>query len=52
MEVIDHYRQEYIPLIVPATLMNHCVRKYNQPYLKEQVYLNPHPMELQLRNHV
>jgi uncharacterized protein YbgA (DUF1722 family)/uncharacterized protein YbbK (DUF523 family) len=52
LEVIGHYRQEYIPLIVPATLMNHYVRKYNQPYLKEQVYLSPHPMELQLRNHV
>ncbi len=50
--LIDHYRQEYLPLIVPLTLMNHYVRKYNQPYLKEQVYLNPHPMELQLRNHV
>ncbi len=52
LEMIDHYRQEYIPLIVPATLMNHYVGKYNQPYLKEQVYLSPHPMELQLRNHV
>jgi uncharacterized protein YbgA (DUF1722 family)/uncharacterized protein YbbK (DUF523 family) len=52
LEVIDHYRQEYIPLIVPITLINHYVRKYDQPYLKEQVYLNPHPLELQLRNHV
>jgi uncharacterized protein YbgA (DUF1722 family)/uncharacterized protein YbbK (DUF523 family) len=52
LEVIDHYRQEYIPLIVPTTLMNHYVRKYGQPYLKQQVYLNPHPLELQLRNHV
>ena len=52
LEVIDRYRQEYIPLIVPITLMNHYVRKYQQPYLKEQVYLSPHPMELQLRNHV
>ena len=52
LEVIDHYRQEYFPLIVPTTLMSHYVRKYNQPYLKEQVYLSPHPMELQLRNHV
>jgi uncharacterized protein YbgA (DUF1722 family)/uncharacterized protein YbbK (DUF523 family) len=50
--VIDHYRQEYIPLIVPMTLINHYVRKYDQPYLKQQVYLNPHPLELQLRNHV
>ena len=52
LEVIDHYRQEYIPLIVPITLINHYVRKYDQPYLKQQVYLNPHPSELQLRNHV
>jgi uncharacterized protein YbgA (DUF1722 family)/uncharacterized protein YbbK (DUF523 family) len=52
IEVIDSYRQEYIPLVVPVTLIGHYVRKYNQPYLKEQVYLNPHPMELQLRNHV
>jgi uncharacterized protein YbgA (DUF1722 family)/uncharacterized protein YbbK (DUF523 family) len=52
LEVIENYRQEVIPLIVPITLINHYVRKYNQPYLKQQVYLNPHPLELQLRNHV
>lgn len=52
LEVIDHYRQEYIPLIVPITLIQHYVRKYDQPYLRQQVYLNPHPLELQLRNHV
>ncbi len=52
LEVIENYRQEYIPLIVPITLLRHYVRKYNQPYLKQQVYLHPHPLELQLRNHV
>ena len=52
LEVIDHYRREYIPLIVPITLIRHYVRKFDQPYLKEQFYLNPHPLELQLRNHV
>jgi uncharacterized protein YbgA (DUF1722 family) len=52
LEVIDNYKQEYIPLIVPITLIQHYVRKYDQPYLKQQVYLNPHPLELQLRNHV
>ena len=50
IEIIDRYRQEYVPLIVPITLMNHYVRKYDQPYLKEQYYLNPHPVELRLRN--
>ena len=52
LDVIDEYRQGLIPLIVPVTLMNHYVRKYDEAYLKEQVYLNPHPLELQLRNHV
>jgi uncharacterized protein YbgA (DUF1722 family)/uncharacterized protein YbbK (DUF523 family) len=52
LDVIDEYRQGLIPLIVPLTLMNHYARKYRESYLKEQVYLNPHPLELQLRNHV
>ena len=52
LEIIDNYRQGYVPLVVPVTLINHYVRKYNQPYLQEQFYLQPHPVELQLRNHV
>ena len=52
LEIIENYRREYIPLIVPVTLIKHFVSKYNEPYLKEQVYLNPHPLGLQLRNHV
>jgi len=52
LDIIDHYRREQIPLIVPITLMKHYVRKYDEPYLKEQTYLIPHPAELQLRNHV
>lgn len=51
-EIIDHYRQGIVPLIVPLTLLNHYVRKYQEPYLLQQFYLNPHPLELQLRNHV
>ena len=51
LEVIENYAQGLVPLIVPITLMNHYVRKYHQPYLKDQYYLNPHPLELQLRNH-
>jgi uncharacterized protein YbgA (DUF1722 family)/uncharacterized protein YbbK (DUF523 family) len=52
VELIGNYRNGLIPLIVPVTIINHYVRKYDQPYLKEQHYLNPHPLELQLRNHV
>jgi uncharacterized protein YbgA (DUF1722 family)/uncharacterized protein YbbK (DUF523 family) len=52
LEIIERYRKEYVPLVVPITLMKHYVRKYDQPYLKVQQYLNPHPAELKLRNHV
>jgi uncharacterized protein YbgA (DUF1722 family)/uncharacterized protein YbbK (DUF523 family) len=51
LEIIEQYRQSHLPLIVPVTLLNHYVRKYDPPYLKEQYYLKPHPIELQLRNH-
>lgn len=49
--LIERYHQELVPLIVPVTLINHYVRKYQQPYLQQQVYLKPHPIELKLRNH-
>ena len=52
LEIIDEYRKGYVPLIVPVTLLNHYVRKYDQYYLKDQYYLHPHPIELKLRNHV
>ncbi len=49
--IIQEFQSGHLPLIVPITLINHYVRKYDQPYLKRQYYLNPHPLELQLRNH-
>ena len=52
LEIFDQYRREYVPLVVPITLINHFVRKYDQQYLKLQTYLNPHPVELKLRTHV
>jgi uncharacterized protein YbgA (DUF1722 family) len=52
LELIDNYRNGHLPLIVAVTLLNHFVRKYRQSYLSEQTYLNPHPLELALRNHV
>lgn len=52
LDVIDDYRSELVPLIVPVTLINHYVRKYDKAYLAQQAYLNPHPLALRLRNHV
>ena len=51
LEIIENYRNELVPLIVPVTLLNHYVRKFDVTYLREQYYLNPHPMDLKLRNH-
>jgi uncharacterized protein YbgA (DUF1722 family) len=49
-EVIDRYRREHLPLIVPVTLIRHYVRKFDLQYLQDQIYLDPHPDELNLLN--
>jgi uncharacterized protein YbgA (DUF1722 family) len=50
--VIADYRQGLVPLIVPITLLRHHVMRHDIAYLKGQLYLDPHPKELMLRNHV
>jgi len=52
LEIIKRYALNQIPLIVPLTLINHYIRKYRVDYLSRQTYLQPHPAELMLRNHV
>ncbi len=52
LEIIERYRTDLVPLIVPITLLNHYVRKFGQEYLAAQYYLQPHPLELSLRNSV
>ena len=52
LRVIEDYRQQLVPLIVPLTLLKHYLEKYEVAYIRDQVYLNPHPKELMLRNHV
>ena len=49
---IGEYRAGLVPLIVPITLVRHYVRVHAIEYLAGQVYLEPHPRELMLRNHV
>lgn len=51
-ETIQDYHRHLTPLAVPLTLIKHYVRILAVPYLVDQVYLNPHPKELMLRNHV
>jgi uncharacterized protein YbgA (DUF1722 family)/uncharacterized protein YbbK (DUF523 family) len=52
VELIGDFRRQLVPLIVPLTLIRHYVKKYQVAYLKTQVYLEPSPKELMLRNHV
>ncbi len=52
LEIINNYGRSIVPLIVPLTLITHYVRKYDISYLQDQSYLEPHPAELMLRNHV
>jgi len=50
--LIDDYHRGLAPLVVPIVLFRHYVHKFEIGYLREQVYLEPHPKELMLRNHV
>ena len=50
--VIGDYHHGLTPLIVPLTLIKHYVQTFDVSYIRDQVYLNPHPKELMLRNHV
>jgi len=52
LDVIEDYRRGLVPLVVPMTLLRHHVRVHDVVYLAGQTYLEPHPKELMLRNHV
>jgi uncharacterized protein YbgA (DUF1722 family)/uncharacterized protein YbbK (DUF523 family) len=52
LALIEDHRNGHIPLVVPLTLIRHHVRRLGIEYLQGQVYLDPHPKELALRNHV
>ncbi len=51
-DAIEAYRGGLVPLVVPLTLLRHYVRVHAISYLAGQTYLDPHPRELMLRNHV
>ena len=48
--VLEDYRRGLVPLIVPITLVKQYVARYRVDYLRDQIYLNPHPKEMKLRN--
>jgi uncharacterized protein YbgA (DUF1722 family) len=52
LSTIEEHRRGIIPLVVPVTLVRHHARRHAVAYLLGQTYLEPHPRELALRNHV
>ena len=52
LELIRQYHDRLVPHVVPVTMLKHYCLKFNDPYLRGQLYLSPHPTELALRNHV
>jgi uncharacterized protein YbgA (DUF1722 family)/uncharacterized protein YbbK (DUF523 family) len=52
-DVVTQYKSGLVPLIVPLTLLRHHFRRHDvHAWARDQVYLQPYPRELMLRNHV
>lgn len=49
-QLIEQYRRGYVPLVVPLTLLKHHFLLHPDRYIAQQVYLQPHPENLSLRN--
>lgn len=52
LAAIDDYAAGLLPLVVPLTLLRFNIKKHEIEYLGGQLYFDPHPKELMLRNHV
>jgi uncharacterized protein YbgA (DUF1722 family) len=52
-ELVDTHGQGLVPLVVPLTLLKHCLSRHPvAEWVHQQVCLNPYPKDLMLRNHV
>ena len=50
--LIDQYRAGTVPLVVPLTLLQHHFKKFGYAYIDQQVYMQPYPQQLSLRNNI
>ena len=48
---VGDYQEGLVPLTVPVSMIRHYVVRFGIEALAGQVYLEPHPKELMLRNH-
>ena len=49
-QIIHQYRDGEVPLVVPVTMLNHYFQLYPDNYINQQVFLQPYPAALGLRN--
>jgi len=52
IDQVQAYRAGLVPLIVPIALFKHHLIHYPKDWLQSQIYLNPYPLELKLRNSI
>ena len=52
LDILDRYRQGFVPLVVPMTMIRHYLKQYPHSYMDSQYYLEPYPDDLMLRNEV
>ena len=49
-DLIEQYRLGHIPLVVPITMLRHHFANNPNAYIDKQVFMEPYPDEMQLRN--
>ena len=50
--VIEQYREGIVPLVVPMTLLQHFFNEHQHDYIDQQVFMQPYPEKLSLRNNI
>lgn len=48
--IFEQYRQGEVPLIAPMTLLKHHFRRHPHAYISRQLFMQPYPEQLGLRN--
>lgn len=51
LAAVEDFRRGLLPLVVPLSLLRYEIRRHDVAYLAGQLYFDPHPKELMLRNH-
>ena len=46
LEVLEQYRNQQVPLSVPASVLRSWILRFDVDYLADQVYFEPYPLEL------